>query len=252
MTLFERLPQEALLTLYDLAPITIVITLFLLATHKRPTQLSRIVSGIFYLFVGLTLFRLGLSGSLIPIGGLMAEQLLETGTPGHGFNVGFIWLCLFAVMLGFTATLIEPTLIAVGERVSELTGDGISSWTLRAVIAGGVALGLLVGTLRILHGIPLGYIIIPALLTIAILIMIAPKTIVPLALDSGGMATSVVTVPLITAFGISVADLLADRDPLVDGFGLILMALLFPVITLLAFASIQFRRHRDETRENMS
>jgi hypothetical protein len=240
MRLLEHTLVEGLATVGDILPIALVIAIFQFAAVRRPPpRLWRILAGLAYIAVGLTLFRVGLSESLIPIGSLMAEQL--TAGDGASGATGLLWLALFAASVGFAATLIEPALIAVAERVRTLTGGALHPWSLRAVVALGVAAGLTCGTLRIVFGIPLAYILVPLLALIAALAMLAPRAIVPLALDSGSLATSVVTVPLVAAYGVAVAGALPGRDPLSDGFGLILLALLFPMVSLLAFASLQAR-----------
>jgi hypothetical protein len=242
MRLLDILLHEALLTAYDIAPIALVIAVFQLAVFREvPRRLQQILIGLVYLAVGLTLFRVGLAESLIPIGSLMAEQLVLSNEGYAGSWSGYFWLCAFAALIGFSATMIEPTLIAIAERVRDLTGGGANPRHFRLVVAVGVACGLLAGTLRIIAGVPLPYLLVPLIVFIAVLVIVAPRAVVSLALDSGGLATSVVTVPLIAAFGIAVAATIPGRDPLTDGFGLIVLALLFPVASVLAFAAIRGR-----------
>lgn len=147
----------------------------------------------------------------------------------------------FAALLGFTATLIEPTLIAAAGRVQELSGGSLRALTLRLVISCGVALGLVLGTMRIVLGFPLEYLLAGTVASLILLSLTAPRGIVPLALDSGGIATSVVTVPLIAAYGAAVAEAMPNDATAADGFGLIILALLFPAILVLALAQIQTR-----------
>ena len=242
MRLLDVIVQEALMSVYDIAPIALVIAVFQFAIFREaPPRLQQILIGLVYLAVGLTLFRVGLSESLIPIGSLMAEQLVLSNETGAGAWAGYLWLCAFAALIGFSATLIEPTVIAVAERVRDLTGGAARPWHFRIIVAIGVACGLLAGTLRIIAGIPLPYLLMPLIVVIAGLVIVAPRAVVSLAFDSGGLATSVVTVPLIAAFGIAVAASVPGRDPLTDGFGLIVLALLFPVASVLTFATIRDR-----------
>jgi hypothetical protein len=244
-----HLTAEALATLKDVVPVAIVVAFFQLVVVRRPpANLTGILIGVGYVLLGLTLFRVGLSLSLLPVGSFMAEQLTRAGAArGADAAAGwhdYLWLYLFVAAIGLAATLIEPSLKAVAERVRAITGGAIRPWSLRLVIASGVALGLLLGTLRIVVGFPMEYVVVPLLAAIAILALSAPRAIVPLALDSGAMATSVVTVPMISAFGVTLAATVPGRSPLTDGFGLILLALLLPVVSLLAFAQLQAWQRR--------
>lgn len=246
MSLTARIAEEASNTLHDVAPIAVILAAFQLAVARRyPPRLKSILTGMVYLIVGLTLFRVGLAESLIPLGETMARQLIQ---PAVAQTAAGWWdhlpLYAFAALIGFAATLIEPTLIAVADRVRDLTGGALQPWALRLVIAVGVAAGLLLGTARIVLGIPLEYVIAILVGGITLLASAAPRAIVPLALDSGGMATSVVTVPMIAAFALAVADALPGRSSLTDGFGIIMLALLLPAATLLAFANLQAMRRK--------
>lgn len=241
--MIDRLVEEALLTAHDIVPIAVVVAAFQAGIiREQPANLRRILIGLLYVFVGLTLFRLGLADSLVPIGGLMAEQLARPAAGGTASR--HLWLYGFAAAIGLVATLIEPTVIAVADRVRDLTGGALRPWALRLAVALGVAAGLALGTVRIVVGFPAPYLFVPLIGLIAVLAATAPRAIVPLAFDSGAMATSVVTVPLIAAFGLALAETLPGRDPLTDGFGLILLALLGPMASVLAFAQLQAWRHR--------
>src|SRR5690606_17626224 len=178
----------------------------------------RILVGSIYMLLGLTAFRLGLDSTLVPLGRAMAEQLLLSGTTPLAEKTWYQhgWLVLFAGLIGLAATLIEPTLIAVGSRVQELTAGELRGLHLRWIVAIGVALGMMLGSLRILLGIPILSLGIPLILLTGVLAFFAPKNIVPLALDTGPMATSVVTVPLVAAFGITMATVLPGRNPALD------------------------------------
>ena len=248
--MLERIGSTSLQIALDVLPIALVILFFQAGILRRyPTHLRRILIGIGYTLLGLTLFRLGLEDTLLPLGESMARQLVSHGDTALESKtwLDYLWLLAFAGSIGLAATLIEPTLIAIAQREQDLTGGQMRAWDLRLVVSVGVALGLILGTGRILVGIPVLALAIPMILLTAILAFKAPKFIVPLALDTGPMATSVVTVPLIAAFGIAVARTLPDRDPVLDGFGLVFFALLTPVFSLLAFTSIrqwQFERTR--------
>ncbi|ABS65077.1 protein of unknown function DUF1538 [Parvibaculum lavamentivorans DS-1] len=234
---------ETLRTLVDLAPLVLVIGFFQFVVVRKPVgNLKAILVGLAYVALGLTLFRIGLEQSLIPIGGDIARALVIRGfVEGGGGVAAYLPLLVFAGFIGFSVTLIEPTLIAAGDRVQELSGGTLRALALRLVIACGVAIGLVMGTLRIVDGIPLAWLLAGFVAMLIVAVALAPKEIVPLALDSGGMATSVVTVPMIAAYGVAVAEAMPNEATAADGFGLIVLALLSPAVLLLAFASIQAR-----------
>ncbi len=192
------------------------------------------------MIAGIAFFRTGLNLSLIPMGDDLALRLARrVASPDHSTFLNALWLVAFAALLGLAATMIEPTLTGVAQRVQELTGGGLRPLSFRLVVAIGVATGLALGTTRILMGFPYTYLLVPLLGLIAIAAVLTPRSLVPLALDSGPMATSVVTVPIIAAFGASLARHLPGRDPLADGFGLVLLALLAPIGCLLVFAQVR-------------
>lgn len=237
--------EAARLTAIDIAPIALVVVLFQAGVaRRRPARLGPMLVGAIHVFVGLTLFRVGLAESLVPMGAALAEQLAVRVVAAEGAWLPYGQLCAFAALLGLTATLIEPALIAVANQVQQLTGGAVRAGPLRLAVAVGMAAGLLGGVLRIASGVPLLPVVAALLLGIALLSWRAPRELVPLALDSGAVATSVVTVPLLVAFGIALARALPGRDPLVDGFGLALMGLLLPMVSVLAFATLSARRTR--------
>lgn len=236
MDFLQALASEAAGTVADLIPIAVLFAIFQYGVLRRPIpELDRLLIGLFYVVVGLTLFRTGLELSLIPIGESMARQLATLPSEKGGW-AAYAPVIAFAAAIGFAATLIEPTLIAVSERVRDLSGGTVQPLTLRVVIALGVAGGLMLGTVRIVLGVPFELVLVGAVVLLALLALGAPRVIVPLALDSGAIATSVVTVPLIAAYGIALAETIPGRSPLLDGFGLIILALLGPAIALLLFA----------------
>ena len=235
--------DEAIKTVLDIAPIILMIAVFQFAFIRRSLpHLPQILAGLSYVAIGLTLFRIGINESLIPIGRDMAYQLIRFAYAGGEASVGdYLPIFAFAALLGFTATLIEPTLIAAASRVQELSGGSLRALTLRLVISCGVALGLVLGTIRIVQGFPLEYLLAGVTASLILLTLTAPRGIVPLALDSGGIATSIVTVPLIAAYGAAVAEAMPNDATAADGFGLIILALLLPAVFVLSLAQIQAR-----------
>jgi hypothetical protein len=228
-------------TAIDVSPIALVIAAFqVLAFRRPPPRLGRILLGLAAIIAGISLFRAGLNLSLIPLGDDLALRLAgRVASPDHSTFLNALALVAFAALLGFAATMIEPTVTGIAERVRELTGGGLRPLHFRLVVALGVAAGLALGTVRILAGFPYVFVLLPLLVLIAIAAVATPRSFVPLALDSGPMATSVVTVPIIAAFGASLARHLPGRDPLADGFGLVLLALLMPTGCLLVFAQVR-------------
>lgn len=228
-------------TALDVLPIAIVVGAFqVLAFRRAPPHLGRILIGVTAIIAGISFFRAGLSLFLVPMGDDLALRLAQrVASPDHSTLLNSLWLVTFAASLGFAATMIEPTLIGIAQRVRELTGGGLHPLSFRLVVAIGVAVGLAIGTIRILVGFPYIYLLVPLLVLITVAAILTPRSFVPLALDSGPMATSVVTVPIIAAFGASLARHLPGRDPLADGFGLVLLALLAPIGCLLVFAQVR-------------
>lgn len=237
--------HEAVRTLLDLAPMIVLIALFQLGVIRRPVpNLARVLVGLLYVALGLMLFRMGLTGSLIPVGRDMARQLVNAAyAEGPASGLDFLPIVAFAAVIGFTATLIEPTLIAAAGRIQELSGGALRERVLRTLVALGVALGLVLGTLRIVGGLPLEYIVAAMAACLLALAAVSRRDILPVALDSGGVATSIVTVPLIAAYGIAVAEAMPDATA-ADGFGVIALACLSPMVMLLAFALVQARLGR--------
>lgn len=240
-SLAPDLLQALLATLLDAAPVALVVGVFqAFVLRRRPPHLPRVLIGAAYVVLGLALFRLGLAWSLLPIGTDLSERLTAPGLAaspeGEVAWSRFLWLYLFAATLGFATTMVEPALTAIANRVGDLTGGTIRPLALRLVVAAGVSLGLLLGTWRIVAGLPLPWAVAGLVGLIAALVALAPRRIVPLAFDCGGFATSVVTVPMVAAFAVGVATAVPGRDPLTDGFGVILFALLSPVASVLTYA----------------
>lgn len=234
-------------TLRDVLPVAAVIAGFqALVLRRRPERLRRVLVGTSFLVIGLILFRFGITESLLPIGSSMAAQLAAPNfVGGEAVWSSYGWLYAFAFALGLSATLIEPTLIAVAERARELSGGALRPAMFRLAVAVGVALGMLVGTLRIVVGLPLAYAFAVLVAMVAVVSWRAPRQLRPLAFDSGGVATSVVIVPLIAAFSLNVAGAIPGRDPLVDGFGLVMLVFLMPIVSVMAVAAIAAKPARE-------
>jgi len=234
-------------TSIDVLPIVSIIFGFQFLVIRKPIpNLKRVVIGFVYVLVGLSLFLLGLEQALFPLGRLMAEQLTNpafiygdlTAVPS-AINWGdYYWVYLFAFAIGFSTTIAEPSLIAVAIKANEVSGGAIGVWGLRRAVALGVAVGITLGCFRIVSGFPIHYFIISGYVVVVIQTFFAPKMIVPLAYDSGGVTTSTVTVPLVAALGLGLAETVPGRNVLIDGFGLIAFASLFPIMSVMAYAQI--------------
>ena len=255
MEYLEKLTHMGLATLRDVVPIALVIFVFQLAVLRRPIpNLGRVLLGFAYVLVGLTLFLLGLEEALFPLGRAMAQQLTDPVFIGTLAGDGaprwqdYYWVYLFAAAIGFSTTIAEPSLIAVALKASEVSGGAISVWGLRVAVGVGVAVGIALGTFRIVTGTPLHAYIIAGYVVVVIQTLFAPRMIVPLAYDSGGVTTSTVTVPLVTALGLGLASTVPGRSPLLDGFGLIAFASLFPMMTVMGYAQLSAWRARRNAR----
>jgi hypothetical protein len=232
-------------TLRDVLPIAAIIFGFQWLVIRRPVpNLKRVLIGFAYVLVGMALFLQGLEQALFPLGRLMAEQLTApsfiaagAGDAGLGWR-DYLWVYVFAAAIGFATTVAEPSLIAVAMKANQVSGGSISVWGLRTAVAIGVAIGIALGTFRIITGTPLHYYIIAGYIVVVVQTFFAPRLIVALAYDSGGVTTSTVTVPLVTALGLGLAGTVPGRNPLLDGFGLIAFASLFPIITVIAYAQL--------------
>ena len=254
MTLLVQLIETMLATVVDLLPIAAVLLGFQLFVIRHALAHGRrIVAGFIYLVIGLALFLLGLEKALFPIGRIMAEQLTAPDFIGGAATVGalwsdYLWVYAFAAAIGFATTIAEPALIAVALKAHEVSGGTISPWGLRLAVALGVAVGVSVGAYRIVIGASVYYFIIVGYLIVIAQTIHVDRGIIPLAYDSGGVTTSTVTVPLVAALGLGLATAIPGRSPLIDGFGLIAFASLFPVISVLGFAQVTSWRHRHGVR----
>lgn len=259
MELSDTLIDTFMATLWDVLPIAAVILVFQFFVIRKPMpNFKRILLGFVYGLTGLVLFLEGLEISLFPLGKLMASQLTDPEfILGGVHKVGevlqwqdYYWVYLFAATIGFTTTLAEPALIAVALEAGRVSGGMIKSWGLRVAVAVGVAIGVTLGVFRIVTGTPLHYYIIVGYIIVIIQTFFAPRMIIPLAYDSGGVTTSTVTVPLVVALGMGLATTVPGRSALIDGFGLIAFASLFPIITVMSYAqlSIMFSKTVKEVK----
>lgn len=247
-----------LTTLRDVLPIATIIFGFQFFVIRKPIpNLKRTLVGFLYVLIGLSFFLQGLEQALFPLGKLMAAQLTAPDFIYQGLQTiitapdwkDYYWVYLFAFAIGFSTTIAEPSLIAVAMKASEVSGGAIGVWGLRIAVAIGVAVGIALGTYRIVTGYPLHYFIIVGYVMVVIQTFYAPKIIVPLAYDSGGVTTSTVTVPLVTALGLGLADTIPGRSALIDGFGLIAFASLFPIMSVMAYAQLADFLVRRTTRK---
>ena len=244
-------------TVVDVIPILSIILVFQLLVIRKPIPRAKQVGfGFFYVLLGLALFLLGLEKALFPLGKTMAEQLTAPDFIHAGGEIAqavhwadYMWVYIFAAAIGFSTTIAEPSLIAVAIKAEEVSGGGINATSLRIVVAIGVSIGIALGSYRIVVGDPIHYYIITGYIVVVIQTTFCPKLIVPLAYDSGGVTTSTVTVPLVAALGLGLASTIPGRSPLIDGFGLIAFASLFPIIAVMGYAQITKLKSSDEPEE---
>jgi Protein of unknown function (DUF1538) len=247
MPIFDQLIQTITATLSDVMPIAAIIFGFQFFVLRRAIpNFKKVLIGFFYVILGLSLFLMGLEKALFPLGKLMAEQLTnpvfiygaEQSANISAHWLDYYWVYIFAFAIGFSTTIAEPSLLAVAMKANEVSGGSIGVRGLRVSVAIGVAIGLALGSYRIVTGIPIHYFIISGYVIVVIQTFYAPKMIVPLAYDSGGVTTSTVTVPLVAALGLGLAESVPGRSVLIDGFGLIAFASLFPIMSVMAYAKI--------------
>jgi hypothetical protein len=229
-------------TLRDLAPIVLVVAFFeIVVLQQQVDNLSTIAIGLMFVMLGLAIFIRGLEMALFPLGETLAAAFAKKGS--------LIWLMLFSFGLGFGTTVAEPALIAVADEAAEVmakggaidndevTRDGYST-ALRYTVAVSVGVSLMIGVTRILLGWPIQYLIIAGYLGVVVLTAFAPANIIGIAYDSGGVTTSTITVPLVTALGVGLASVIKGRNPMIDGFGLIAFASLLPILFVLMFGIV--------------
>ena len=243
-TLISRLFQNLKEAVRDLLPVILVITVFQLAILRQPfPELLEVLIGAVLVVIGLMLFVQGLEMGLFPIGETLAVAFARKGS--------LVWLLIFGFGLGFSTTVAEPALIAITQEAAKVAAqaDIISpgksaqasyALGLRLTVAVSVGMAIAIGIIRILRGWPVHYLIIAGYMIVILMTLIAPKEIVGIAYDSGGVTTSTVTVPLVTALGVGLASSIRGRNPMVDGFGMIAFASLLPMIFVLGFGMIVF------------
>ncbi|MEM9183393.1 MAG: DUF1538 domain-containing protein [Pseudomonadota bacterium] len=229
-------------SLRDITPIILVIGFFQVLVLQQPfPNLLETLAGLLLVVLGLSLFVQGLELGLFPIGESMAHSFAKRGS--------VVWLLIFAFALGFGTTVAEPALIAVAAEAASVaaeasfiegTEEAMDSYALglRLTVAIAVGAAILIGVLRILRGWPIQYLIIGGYILVVAMTAVAPKEIVGIAYDSGGVTTSTITVPLVTALGVGLASSIRGRNPMIDGFGLIAFASLTPMVFVMAYGML--------------
>ncbi|MCP5146970.1 MAG: DUF1538 domain-containing protein [Pseudomonadales bacterium] len=229
-------------SLRDLLPIFLVIVFFQFAVLQQPLpNLGDILLGVVFVVLGLTFFIHGLEQGLFPIGESMAADFARKGSA--------FWLIVFAFCLGFGTTVAEPALIAVAAEAADVAAAGAMiessdearedyAQGLRYTVAFAVGLAIVLGVVRIIKGWPLQWLIIGGYILVVIMTAFAPTEIIGIAYDSGGVTTSTITVPLVTALGVGLASSIRGRNPMIDGFGLIALASLTPMIFVMAYGMV--------------
>jgi len=242
MKLLKAVFESLLDSLRDLLPIILVIAFFQLGVLQQPIpDFAEIALGIAFVVIGLSLFVYGLNMGLFPIGETMAYSFAGKGS--------LSWLLLFAFALGFGTTVAEPALIAVANEAATVAANGnmiennvksMSSYAfgLRITVAVSVGFAIVLGVFRIIKGWPIQYLIIGGYIGVVIMTFFAPEEIIGIAYDSGGVTTSTITVPLVTALGVGLASSIKGRNPMIDGFGLIAFASLTPMIFVMAYGMV--------------
>lgn len=222
---------ELLEMVRDVLPIILTVIIFqYLVLRRKLSNPRKVLFGFVLVILGLYAFVVGLKMGLFPIGTSMAEQLTARDN--------FTYVYLFALLIGFATTMAEPALIAIGKQAEEAAAGALNGNVIRILVAVGVAIGITIGVHRIITGDSIHYYIMGGYILVILLTILAPKYIVALAYDLGGVTTSEVTVPLVTALGIGLASSIDGRNVLIDGFGLIAFASIFPIVTVMAYAIV--------------
>ncbi len=247
MSFLAEFQQSLIATAGDMLPIIVILFGFQLAViRRRIPNLKRVLIGFFYVLLGLSLFLLGLDQAIFPLGEQMATQLSNPAFILDGIErtvdqlvwQDYYWIYLFAFTIGFSTTIAEPSLLAVAMKAEEVSGGTVSANGLRIAVALGAATGVALGALRIVTGIPLYNFIVVGYVIVMVLTYYAPKFIVALAYDSGGVTTSTVTVPLVAALGLGLATSVPGRSAMLDGFGMIALTCLMPIIAVLGYVQL--------------
>ncbi|MBP1151122.1 MULTISPECIES: DUF1538 domain-containing protein [Methylocaldum] len=237
--LHNRFVRQLLASALDLVPIVVVILFFQILVIQQPIpEAGRFVAGMLLVVLGLTFFMQGLKLGLFPLGESMAHAFVRKGS--------LFWILVFAFALGFGATVAEPALIAVADEAARIAADDGAitasvearksyALGLRLTVATAVGFALIVSTIRIIRGWPLPYVIVGGYAGVGIMTIFAPPEIIGIAYDSGGVTTSTITVPLVTALGVGLSSSIPGRNPVSDGFGLLALAALMSMIFVMGY-----------------
>lgn len=242
LKLLRKIAHKLKISLFDLLPIVVVVSFFQIVILQQPfPNLNEALIGLLFVVIGLMLFVEGLEIGLFPIGENISYALAKKGS--------LFWILSFSFLLGFSTTIAEPALIAVSKEASIIAVESglIISGTessyafgLRLSVAIAVGLAILIGIWRIIKGWPIYYLIISGYVIVIVMTLFAPEEIIGIAYDAGGVTTSTITVPLVTALGVGLATVIDGRSPLTDGFGLIAIASLLPMIFVMSYGMIIF------------
>jgi len=237
-----RIAEKLKSAFLDLVPIVVVVSFFQIVVLQQPfPNLGSIVVGMLLVVAGLMFFVEGLEIGLFPIGENLSYALTQKGS--------ITWLLIFAFTLGFSTTVAEPALIAIAKEAARISvesniilpADELPyAFGLRMSVAVSVGLSIVVGVVRIIKGWPIYYLIIGGYIVVMVMTIFAPPEIIGIAYDAGGVTTSTITVPLVTALGVGLATVIKGRSPLTDGFGLIAFASLMPMIFVMGYGMIIF------------
>lgn len=240
--ILSRITGKLKASFFDLLPIVVVVSFFQIVVLQQPfPNLEEILVGFAFVVLGLMLFIEGLELGLFPIGENLSYTLAKKGS--------LFWLLLFSFLLGFSTTIAEPALIAVANEAAEIAVksnlikvevESEYALGLRLSVAISVGLAILIGIWRIIKGWPVYYIIIGGYVIVLLMTLFAPEEIIGIAYDAGGVTTSTITVPLVTALGVGLATVIEGRSPLTDGFGLIALASLLPMIFVMGYGMLIF------------
>jgi len=233
-------------TIQDVAPIVLLIGVFQIFVIKKSIpELKKVLLGVVLVIFGLTFFLIGLEKALFPVGEIMAKQLSHQDFIAQHYSgaltdwQAYYWVYIFAGLIGFSTTMAEPSLKAVAIKANEVSGGTLVELSLRIVVAVGAGVALALGSHRIVIGSSLTTYLIVCYLIVIVQTIFSKKDIVALAYDSGGVTTSTVTVPIVAALGLGLASVVPGRSPALDGFGLIALVCMFPIITVLGYAQFK-------------
>lgn len=242
MDLIRELLGSLGATTVDVLPVALfMLFVYCVVLRQKLARARNVLAGLGFVTVGLALLLLGVDKALFPAGRMMVEQLSPADAHDAAATPSwwsFYLIYLFAFCITFAAAIAEPALFAVAQKVNDISGGAINTWGLRIAASLGVAIGVALGCMRIVADIPLHLCMAVVFTIILVQTLTAPRAILPLAYDSGGVSTTVVTVPVVAALGLGLAELMPSRNPLLDGFGMVAMACMVPAITVLGYAQI--------------